>query len=321
MAPVGDLRLAVRALTPAERRQMVSRELSELHGGVVQRDELYALGLTYDQVRAETSAGRWHQLGRKTISLVAAEPSREAWWCAAVWEAGSGAVLDGPSALLAAGLTSWQERVVHVSVPRGTRTHPLVGVRIHHQRRMGRTLVTDPPRTTSEVAVLRAVAWATSDRAALTILAMSVQQRLVHPDRLLDAWQSIQRHRRGALLAEALPLVCDGAQALGELDFARACRRHGLPEPSRQVVRKTAQGLIYLDVWFDEYGVHIEINGAQHYAGLAPVADARRRNDRVIVGDLTLEIPVLGLLVDEAGFMAQVSQALRRRGWRGQTTA
>lgn len=82
-------------------------------------------------------------------------------------------------------------------------------------------------------------------------------------------------------------------------------------------MRHTSQGLVYLDVWFDRYGVHVEINGAQHYVGLGPVADARRRNDRTLNSDLTLEIPVLGLLVDEAGFLAQVMEALRQRGWTG----
>ncbi|USQ75731.1 hypothetical protein [Ornithinimicrobium cryptoxanthini] len=314
---MGDLRQAVRALTPAERREMVARELGARHDGAARLDELYALGLTYDQVLAETRAGRWHRLGRRTIGLIGPEPSREASWCVAVWESGSGAVLDGPSSLLAAGLRSWEETVVHVSVPRGTRTRPADGVRIHHQRRMGRTLNTDPPRTAPEVAALRAAGWATSDRQALTVLAMSVQQRLILPSRLLKEWEATQRHRRGALLSEAVPLVCDGAHALGELDFARARRRHGLPEPSRQEVRRTSQGLIYLDVRFGGYAVHVEINGAQHYTGLGPVADARRRNDRTLHSDLTLEIPVLGLLIDEAGFMAQVAEALRQRGWGG----
>ncbi|MCK0112293.1 hypothetical protein MWU75_09100 [Ornithinimicrobium sp. F0845] len=314
-----DPQQEVRALAPAERREMVARELGARHHGVARLDELYDLGLTYDQVLAETSAGRWHRLGRRSISLSGPEPGREASWSVAVWESGSGAVLDGPSSLLAAGLRSWEERVVHISMPRGARTYPRDGVRVHEQRRMGRTLTTDPPRTAPEVAVVRAAGWATSDRQALTVLAMSVQQRIVLPRRLLGEWESTQRHRRGALLAEAIPLVCDGAHALGELDFARACRRHGLPEPSRQTPRRTSQGLIYLDVWFDDYDVHAEINGAQHYAGLGPVADARRRNDRTLASDLTIEIPVLGLLVDEAAFLAQIAEALRQRGWGGRT--
>lgn len=296
---------------------MVAQELGAKHDGVARLDELYALGLTYDQVMAEISAGRWHRLGRRTIGLLGAELSREASWSVAVWESGSGAVLDGPSSLLAAGLRSWQEQIVHVSLHRGTRTSPRDGVRIHEHRRIGRTLTTDPPRTAPEVATLRAAGWAASDRQALTLLAMAVQQRLVPADRLLLEWEATRRHRRGSLLSEAVPLVCDGAHALGELDFARSCRRHGLPEPSRQEVRHTSQGLVYLDVWFDRYGVHVEINGAQHYVGLGPVADARRRNDRTLNSDLTLEIPVLGLLVDEAGFLAQVMEALRQRGWTG----
>ncbi|WP_154402223.1 hypothetical protein [Ornithinimicrobium cavernae] len=314
---MGDPRKAVRALTPSERRAMVDQELGARHGGVAHVRELYALGLTYDQVLAETTAGRWHRLGRRSIGLAGPVVSREGSWCVAVWESGSGAVLDGVSSLLAAGLSSWQERIVHVSVRRGTRTHAREGVRIHHCRDLGRTMSTQPPRTAPEVAVLRGAAWATSDRQALTLLAMTVQQRLVPPGRLLEAWGTTARHPRRALLDEAIPLVCDGAHALGEIDFARMCRRRGLPEPSRQELRHTSQGQVFLDVYFDDYAVHAEINGVQHYTGLAPVADARRRNDRALVKDLTIEIPVLGLLTDEDGFLDQVAEALRQRGWQG----
>lgn len=304
-------------MSPAQRRAAVQRELGELHHGVVRRDELYELGLTYDQVRAEVAAGRWHRAGRRAISLQGSMLTPEAERWVAVWEAGAGAVLDGVSSLLAAGLSSWEEKVIHVSVTKGTRTVSRPGVRIHHHRQLGRVLESAPPRTAPEVAVLRAAAWAVSDRQALTLLAMTVQQRLVLPARLLEAWEQTERHRRRMLLRDAVPLVCDGAHALGELDFARACRRRRLPEPSRQEVRYTSQGKIYLDVLFEPYGVHVEVNGAHHYSRLAPVDDARRRNDRALEDELTLEIPVLGLLVDEDAFLAQVEQALRQRGWRG----
>lgn len=312
-----EARRRVARMAPAQRREMVARELGDRHDGVVHRAELYELGLTYDQVRAETDAGRWHRVGRRTVSLVGPQLSTRASWWVAVQECGSGAVLDGVTSLLAAGLTSWEEALVHVSVPRGTRTRPRAGVRIHHQRRMGRTTGAGTPRTVPELAVLRAAQWAVSDRQALTLLAMTVQQRLVPPARLLEAWEATERHRRRALLDRAVPLVCDGAHALGELDFARACRRRGLPEPSRQELRTTSHGVVYLDVRFDAYGVHVEINGAQHYTRLAPVADALRRNDRTLEGDLSIEIPVLGLLLDERGFLDQVEAALRRHGWRG----
>lgn len=303
-------------MRPAERRAMVARELGGRHDGVVRRQDLYDLGLTYDQVQAEIDAGRWHLVGRRSVSLVGPVLDAKAQRRVATWEVGAGAVLDGVTSLVEAGLTSWQENVIHVSVAKGTRVRPRPGVRIHHQRRMGRTLGTEPPRTAPEVATLRAAAWAVSDRQALTVLAMPVQQGLVSPQRLLEEWETTQRHRRRALLQEAVPLVCDGAQALSELDFARACRRHGLPAPSRQEVRHTAQGRIYLDVYFEDYGVHAELNGAHHYLKLAPVADARRRNDRALEGDISLEIPALGLLLDEAAFMEQVKRALWQRGWR-----
>ena len=56
---------------------------------------------------------------------------------------------------------------------------------------------------------------------------------------------------------------------------------------------------MYLDVFWDEEGVHVEIHGAHHYAGLAPVDDAVRANDLAIRGTaaIALVVPVLGLRI------------------------
>jgi hypothetical protein len=70
-------------------------------------------------------------------------------------------------------------------------------------------------------------------------------------------------------------------------------------------------------VLVEPYGLHVDVNGGHHYSRLVPVDDARRRNDRALGDELMLEIPVLGLLVDEDAFLAHVEQALRQRGRRG----
>ena len=62
------------------------------------------------------------------------------------------------------------------------------------------------------------------------------------------------------------PSVC---KASGKFDFARLCRSRGLPEPSRQVVRQTPGGRIYLDVAWDGYDLVVEIDGART-AGARP---------------------------------------------------
>ena len=124
------------------------------------------------------------------------------------------------------------------------------------------------------------------------------------------------RLRRRQLILGVLADVVDGVQALGELDFARECRRRGLPEPSRQVVRRGPRGRVYLDVYFDDYGLVVEIEGAHHDSALNAVDDALRQNTLTSQGDEFLRIPVIGLRADPNAFMAQVEARLVARGWR-----
>lgn len=120
-----------------------------------------------------------------------------------------------------------------------------------------------------------------------------------------------RRSPRRAFLDAVIRDVCTGAQSLGEIDFAVLCRAAGLPEPTRQAVRVTATGAAYLDVWWEDLHVIVEIEGAHHTQGLTAVGDALRQNDLVLRDhDIFLRLPVLGLRVDRAAFMAQVGAAL-----------
>src|SRR5699024_9780758 len=67
-APFGDY-LSARRRRGQERRQLVQAELVDQQDGVASLRQVIACGLTYDEVRAELEAGRWHQVGRKTLSL------------------------------------------------------------------------------------------------------------------------------------------------------------------------------------------------------------------------------------------------------------
>jgi very-short-patch-repair endonuclease len=114
-----------------------------------------------------------------------------------------------------------------------------------------------------------------------------------------------------------------GVRSLGELDVARECRRRGLPEPSRQVLRKGRNGTYYLDVYWDDWHVVVEIDGIQHILAPQVVADALRQNDISLQDDLVLRLPLLGLRVAPDEFFAQIEQALTSKGWsgRGRRTA
>src|SRR5699024_12773745 len=105
-----------------------------------------------------------------------------------------------------------------------------------------------------------------------------------------------------------------GARAPAALASARLGRAHGIPPPSRQRVRSGPKGRIYLDAWWDEYQVGVEIDGVQHLQGLHPVADALRDNEVLLSGGPTLRIPSLGLITEPEAFMAQVAKLLSRHG-------
>lgn len=300
------------------RRHRIARQLALDHGGVVTHAMLLGAGLTRGQVQVEVQHGVWVPAGRHTLCISTTEPVGEGLWWWALWESGQRSVLDGPTALLVAGLTGWSERVVHVSVPNNAHVRSLPGVVHHRLRRSGDIVETGLRRTKPHVAAIRAAQWAVSDRQAATVLAMTVQQRLTTPEALLACWERVGYSPRRRVLDEVVRDVCDGAHSLGELDFTGECRRRGIPVPSRQVLRTGPRGRVYLDVFWDELGVHVEIQGAQHFQGTAQIDDALRLNH---VGmsrrDLvTLQIPVLGLRTCPDAFMDQVARALgtaRRR--------
>lgn len=229
----------------------------------------------------------------------------------AVWESGSGAVLDGVSALIAGGLSGFTQHVIDESIPDRNRRHRVAGVRLHRRRRLGPVSHVGIPRAQAEAAALRAALWAVSDRQALLILCLVVQQRIAHPERLWAARTELTPHPRRPLLLRALADICAGAQALGELDLATLLRERGLPEPSRQVVRELPNGRVYLDVRWDEIGLVVEIDGGHHAMALMPVDDALRQNDVVLSGDTVLRIPVLGLRLQPDRFLDQIERGIR----------
>lgn len=297
--------------TPDRRqRQRVADEVAQTHSGVAKCSGLVQAGISRDVIRAEIEAERWIRMGRHTVGITSERDTEAALRWRAVWESGSGVVLDGVTSLQAAGLTGWSEDLIHVSVPGNSRVHAVDGVRAHRLRRVGEAITAGIPRTKPEVAVIRAAMWAGTDRQAATLLAMTMQQRLARPDRVLDVWSRVRRCRRRALLAQVVADVCDGAHSLDELDFAAMCRARGLPEPTRQVVRKGRRGRVYLDVGWEDLGVHVEIDGAQHVRGLNTVDDALRHNDLAVDGTVNLRIPVLGLRLRPDDFMGQVLAAL-----------
>jgi very-short-patch-repair endonuclease len=292
--------------------------LARRQGGVISRRQLLALGVPRWRTRAQVNARRWRRLHRQTIVVHTGPIPAQALQWAAVFEAGSRGALDGVSSLIAAGLRGFSEDRQRVSVPRGTRVYRSPRINIRQTRRWRRSDIVSNgvPRVRTEVAAVHAALWAQSNRQAALILAMTVQQRLANAEDIARALLEIRRDRRRRFVEKVLLDLMGGAESLGEIDFAVRCRRRGLPEPDRQVVREGRGGNYFLDVYWEGYGVVLEVDGIHHLHATNVVADALRQNHVSLDGDTVLRLPLLGLRVAEDAFFGQIETALRRGGWK-----
>jgi len=296
----------------------VLAELTSAQASVVSRRQLYALGFTRWEVTAQIRARRWRRVTDQVLAVHTGPLTQEGLHWAAVFQGGPRAHLDGASALVASGLTRYTVDRVRVSVPRGARVRRTPEFDIRQTRRWSAddVLTTGVPRTRPEVAAVHAALWARSDKQATLILAMAVQQGLTRPDLLAHAALRIRRDRRRRLLQVVVLDLLGGARSLGEIDVARECRRRGLPEPSRQVLRRDGAHRYYLDVCWDEWGIVVEIDGIHHTWAENIVGDALRHNTVAIASATVLRLPLLGLRTEPDAFFDQIRDALVDGGWR-----
>lgn len=295
-------------------------ELAANQGGVVSRRQLYALGITRWQVRAQVRADRWRRVGDQSVQLHNGNLSMTGHHWAAVFQGGPRACLDGEAALVAAGLRRWEHDRIRVSVPRGARVRrtPLYDIRQTRRWDAGDIVRGSraPARTRTPVAAVRAGLWARTDKQATLVVTMVVQQGLATPQALGHELLRIRSARRRMLLHAVVNDLLDGARSLGELDVVRELRRRGLPLPRRQQLRRDARGRYYLDMYWPDYKLVVEVDGIHHAWSENVVADALRQNVLSLADDTVLRLPLLGLRLQPGDFFDQIADGLRAGGWR-----
>ena len=304
------------SLRLARRRR--AERLAAHQAGVASRIQLYSAGVTRHEVRANLAAGRWQAIGRQSVLVHGGPVARESLEWAAVFEAGPRAFLDGASSLVAGGLKKFDVEVVRVSVPRGARVRRASGIDVRQTRRWAAEDLasgTGVPRSRNPVAAVRAALWAKSDKQAALVLTMTVQQGMATAEQLGLEMLRVRRDRRRLFINAVILDLLGGVRSLGELDVARELRRRGLPEPTRQLLRKGRNGTYYLDVIWDDWGVVVEIDGIHHQWAQNVVGDALRQNDVTLRNATVLRMPLLGLRVAADEFFAQIEQALVDAGW------
>ena len=279
-----------------------------------------------DEVRWRVRSGRW-QRGTRSVYVTHSGPltARQLVWVQLL-SAGRLAVLAGLAAAQLDGFTlprGTTRRTTDVLLPSGrTAQGAADGVRV---RRTAHLEPGDlhpgggPRRTRLPRSIVDAASWAPTRDAARTFIVSAVQQRLVRPEDLRALVLELPRHRFRAVLLDTCDGAQAGAQALGELDFAALCRRFHLPEPSRQVTRRDERGLTrWLDVYFDEFGLVIEIDGLWHMEASTWWADLTRANQHEIDGDGLLRFPNFVVRDQPEQVARTLAAALTRRGWTGE---
>lgn len=305
-----------RSRADREARLGAVRKIADRQGGVVSRDQLRSAGTTASELEAHLRAHRWRAVHSQSIAVHTGPlPEAGERW-AAVFEAGDRGCLDGASALIAGGLEHFSEDVIRVSVPRGVLVRRAPGVDIRQTRRLraADVMPTGIPRTRPPVAGVRAGLWARSDKQAALVVTMTVQQGLAPAERLGEEVMHVRRDRRRLLLTSVITDLLGGVRSLGEHEFARMCWARGVPEPSRQVVRRGPGGRWYLDVCWECWGVVVEIDGIQHEWAANVVPDALRHNAIALDRAIVLRLPLLGLRVAPDEFFDQIIEALVSRG-------
>lgn len=306
MRVMGDRRKHRQGLVAAPARRQ---------GGVLSRRQVYALGVTRSEVRAEVRAERWQRLGPQSLQVGPFDASTT-WW-RAVFEVGPTAVLDGISALQAAGLKTVTSDAVHVAVPKSAEYRQCRGVEVHETRRYRDEDIVriGVPRMKPATASVHAALWARSDAQAALFVIAPVQQRLVAVSDLAAAIALIKRDKRRRLLHGLLADVSDGIESVGEREFAAACRRRRFPPYTRQVVRQLPSGRVRWDTVWDDYELDVEIEGVQHLDAAIAMRDVLKQNAAALQGRIVLRIPNYAFRVDREPFLDQMETVFRARGW------
>lgn len=125
----------------------------------------------------------------------------------------------------------------------------------------------------------------------------------------------IRKAPRRRLLHAVVNDLLDGARSLGELDVGRELRRRGLPPPQRQVLRRDNRNRYYLDLYWPDFRLVVEIDGIHHTWAANVVGDALRQNLLTLAGETVLRLPLLGLRLQPDDFFGQIEQALVAAGW------
>jgi hypothetical protein len=291
--------------------------LALLQDGVVTREQALGLGLSRHAITRLANRDSWLRLTAGVYQTLPGAPTWPAVAWAGVLIGGDRARVAGQAAATLCGLREAPPDIVEILVPAGGGCPRLTGPWSFRRETPGARLprsVGSPPRITVEDLVLDLAAEASDVRPGIGWVTQAVQARLTTPARIRQAMAArhFQRHRK--VLLQLLEDVAAGVRSTLELSYLRDVERaHGLPIGARQRGRRGTE----CDVWYEEYGLLVELDGRLGHQGMGRFRDMHRDNAATTDGLATLRYgsgDVLGIPCQVA---MEVARNLELRGWTG----
>jgi len=300
------------------------QDLLSFQASVVSSRQARGQGVSGHAIARRLRSGAWQRLHHGTYAAFSGTPSREAQLWAAVVRAGPGAVLSHETAAEIHRLTDKPSSKIHVTVPAGrnpARNHGIPGIVVHRSRNVAseRLPAWLLPRTPVAETVLDLVDAAGTFDDAYGWVTRATGRGLASVPQLRQALAARSRIRWRVLLTEALADAQDGVMSPLERRYVRDVERaHGLPPARRQVRRELAGGVRFLDNYYAEYRLCVELDGRTSHPPEQKWADAGRDNDNLFRDDVaTMRFGLLDVTTRRCAQAARLAALFLRRGWDG----
>src|ERR1700722_14460801 len=299
-------------------------DLLSFQAQVVSSRQARGQGMSGHAIARRVRSGAWQLLHHGTYAAFSGTPSRDARLWAAVLRVGPDAVLSHETAAELHRLTDKQSSMIHVTVPASrhpAKRHGIPGVTVHRARNVaGEPL--PPwmlPRTPVAETVLDLADAARTFDDAYGWLTRATGRGLASVPQLRAALKARSRIRWRALLTEALAEAQDGAMSPLERRYVRAGERApGRPAPRRHARRELAGGGRFLDNYYADFRLCVELDGRTSHPPEQKWADATRDNDNLFRDDVaTMRFGLLDVTTHRCAQAARLAALFLRRGWDG----
>jgi hypothetical protein len=291
-------------------------ELAAEQHGVVTIDDLRRLGISYAAVQHRIARGALHRIYRGVYAVGHPILTRPGRWLAAVFAAGTGAVLSHRAAAEHHVILDHRgRRLIDVSAPQRPSRHP--GLRIHevanltHSDRMvvDRIPVTTVARTLLDLAA--------SEPRALEYAFAGAERRGLLDLSELDAVIERSTGRRGVararLIRAEFQQTPEFARSQDERRFLTFCRRYGIQRPKTNLWVSIPNDGFEVDFSWPEQRLIVEMDSSWHDDTLTRKRDAHRDRALTAAGWLVIRLRRHHLTHAPEATAARIKALLARR--------